>query len=249
MAITLLIAGLIVDIWLLIIIHRKDVRKHLPWFATYIAWGVLLQGTQVVVWAVNLRLYVAVYWWMEAIAVILIVGSVRESFLRIFRGFTALPWFRWTVSGMIAAVVTYSAWKVIYHPPVQGNRLTSLVVGAEFLFRWGIAGMALLTIVLTWLLHEPSETREDAVLTGFGITSGAFLAAAVCVSLFGKRYLLFSTYAPSVGYFIAAFLWIWVFSRPVEGFGFDDLGIGPEDLLKLMRRYREDVRRVRGKQS
>ena len=42
MAVALIIAGLVVDIWLLILVHRQGVRKHLPWFACYVAWGVSL---------------------------------------------------------------------------------------------------------------------------------------------------------------------------------------------------------------
>lgn len=248
MAIAVLIAGVVVNAWLLIIVYRQNIRKHLPWFALYVAWELLLACIQLASWAVSSRLYVALYWWMEAIEVVLIVAAVRESFLRIFKGFTAMPWFRWTVSGVIAAVVVYSAWKAIYAPPVQSVRLAIFVIGAEFMFRWGICGIALLTTVLSALLKEPMDTREDAVVTGFGIASIAVIASAVSRSLFGTKYLVFNKYVPSVGYFVAVFLWIWVFSRPVEGFGFDDLGIGPEDLLKLIRRYREDVRRVRERQ-
>jgi hypothetical protein len=246
-ALTLLIAGLLVDVWLLIVIHRQGVRKQLPWFALYVAWGVVLVSVQLAAWAINPRLYVAVYWWMEAIAVVLIVGAVRESFLRIFMGFTKMPWFRWAVSGVIAAVVAYSAWKAIYVPPVQGTRLTSFVIGAEFMFRWGIAAIGALTMLLSWLLNEPTNTREDGVVNGFALASGAFVVATVIVSISGTKYLFFIKYLPSVGYFLAVFLWIWVFSRPVEGFGFKELGMGPEDMLKEIRRYREAAQRIRGK--
>jgi hypothetical protein len=247
MDVALIAAGLAAGIWLLIIVYRQNVRKQLPWFVSYVCWQVLQALIQLVALLFSRRLYITVYWWMEAVEIVLIVAAVRETFLRIFRGFTKMPWFRWTVSGVIATIVAYSAWKAIYHPPVQGNWLTSFIVGVEFLFRWGIAGIAVLTYVLSWELSEPSETREDAVMTGFGLISGAFILTVIWVSVFGNN-LFFSKYAPPVGYFIAMFLWIRVFSRPVEGFGFEELGIGPEDMLKLIRRYRADVRKVRGKQ-
>ena len=248
MDIALIAAGLAACIWLLIVVYRQNIRKHLPWFVAYVGWQVVQALIQLVTLLISRRLYFRVYWWMESLEILLTVAAVRESFLRIFRGFTRMPWFRWTVSGVIAAVVAYSAWKAVYQPPVQGSRLTSFILGAEFLFRWGIAGIAGLTYVLSWALSEPSGTREDAVMTGFGLISGAFILTVICVSLFGNKFLFFSKYAPSVGYFIAIFLWIRVFSRPVEGFGFEELGIGPEDLLKLIRRYRADVRKIRGQQ-
>ena len=239
MALFLIAAGLAVDAWLLIIVYRQGIRKQLPWFALYIAWGVLLQSIQLAAWLVGPRLYIAVYWWMELIAVVLIVGSVRESFLRIFRGFTSRAGFRWSVWSVILAVVIYSAWKAIYLPPVRSSLLESFVVGAEFAFRWGIFCIAVLTTVFSLFLHEPMDTREDAVVTGFGIVSVGVLAGVISFSLFGTRYLFWTKYASSVGYFLAAFWWIWVFSRPVTEFGFKELGMGPEDIAKELRRYRE----------
>lgn len=246
MAIALLIAGLAANIWLLIIIHRQHVRSQLPWFALYVAWGVLAACVQLVAWETSKRLFNMVFWWIEPVEVFLIVGAVRESFLRIFRGFTRMSWFRWAVSGVIAAVVAYSAWKAVYVPHVQGNRLTSFVFGTEFMFRWGIAAIGLLTMLLSWLVKEPNS-REDAVVNGFAISSATFIANVVIYSFFGTKYLFLSEYLPSVGYFLAVFLWIWVFSRPVEGLGFKELGMGPEDMLKEIRRYRDAAQRIRGK--
>jgi hypothetical protein len=244
MALALIIAGLGLDIWLLIIVHRQGVRKHLPWFVLYVAWGVLLASVQLVTWIISPRLYIAVYWWMELIAVFLIVGAVRESFLRIFQGFTSNAGFRWSVWGVILAVVIYSAWKAIYLPPIHSSRLESFVYGAEFAFRWGIFGIAALTAVLSLFLHEPMDTREDAVVTGFGIASLGVLAGVISFSLFGTKYLFLTKYASSVGYFVAVFWWIWVFSRPVAEFGFKELGMGPEDIAKELRRYRELTGRI-----
>jgi hypothetical protein len=242
--IILLIGSLLVDLWLLAIVYRQRVGSQLPWFVTYVAWGVLLQITQIVARAVSLRLYIAVYWWMEAVAVILIVGAVSESFLRIFRGFTTMAWFRWSLWSVIGAVVAYSAWKAIHAPALQSNRLTVLVFDAEFLFRWGIAGIALLTTVLT-LLHQGSlNTREDAVITGFGVASFTFVLYVSTFSIFGQKYTFIVKYLPSVGYFLAVGWWIWVFSRPEEEYGFEQLGMGPEDMRKEVRRYREHLEEV-----
>lgn len=244
MALALIIAGLGLNIWLLIIVCRQGVRKHLPWFVLYVSWGIFLASVQLVTWIISPRLYNAVYWWMELIEVFLIVGAVRESFLRIFQGFTSNAGFRWLVWGVILAVVIYSAWKAIYLPPVHSSRLQSFVFGAEFAFRWGIFGIAALTSVLSLFLHEPMNTREDAVVMGFGLASVGVLAGVVSFSLFGTKYLFFTKYASSVGYFVAVFWWIWVFSRPVAEFGFKELGMGPEDIAKELRRYRELTERI-----
>src|SRR5215831_2106261 len=187
MALFLIIAGLVVDAWLLTIVIRQNVRKQLPWFVLYVTWGVLIASVQLATWIISPRLYIAVYWWMELIAVFLIVGAVRESFLRIFQGFTSRTGFRLLVWSVILAVIIYSAWKAIYLPPIHGSRLEAFVVGSEFAFRWAIFGIFALTTVLSLFLHEPMNTREDAVVSGFGVASLGVLVGVLSFSLFGTK--------------------------------------------------------------
>jgi hypothetical protein len=184
-----------------------------------------------------------VYWWTEAVEIVLTVAVVRESFLRIFQGFTQKAGFRAAVWTVIGAVVVYSAWKAVHAPPLESSRLDAFVFGAEFLFRWGIVGIALLTTGLG-LLTKEGITREDAVTVGFGAISIAFVFYVSSFSLFGNKYILLTKYIPSVGYFIAGFWWIYVFSRPVRQFGFEELGMGPEDIRKVLRRYRDSGERL-----
>src|SRR5262245_58828306 len=142
MDVALIVAGIVIGAWLLIIVHRRDVRKQLPWFALYVFWELLLSCTQLILLSIDRQLYARAYWWMEAVGIALIVAAVRESFLRIFQGFTRIAGFRWSVWTVIGAVVAYSAWKVTYAPPLQTSRLFAFVFGVEFFFRWGIVGIA-----------------------------------------------------------------------------------------------------------
>ena len=48
---------------------------------------------------------------------------------------------------------------------------------------------------------------------------------------------------------MAMSLWIRVFSRPEQkGIGFDDIGIGPEEVLKIVRGYQKAIDAIRGKE-
>lgn len=241
MTIALLAALILINVWLLTIVHRQRVRKQLPWFASYIVWQFVVACIQLSAWIISPRLYVAVYWWTEGVEILLTVGAVRESFLRIFGGFTAKPVFRWSVWGVIASVVVYSAWKAIYAPPIRSSRLVAFIVDAEFAFRWGIAGIWLLTMALMWWASEPMGSREDAVVTGFGLVSAGTLLNIASRSLFGTKFIFLTKYLPTVGYFAAAWLWLRTFSRPLPEFGFKELGMGPEDILKEMGRYRQII--------
>ncbi|HEY6252030.1 MAG TPA: hypothetical protein VI685_18900 [Candidatus Angelobacter sp.] len=234
MELGLLVAGFLVYVWLAIIVYRQDVRKQLPWFAVYVAWEFVAQFAQLVLYLIRRQLYFDVYWWMEGVEIALAVAAVRESFLRVFQGLTRKPGFRWLVWSVIGAVVVYSGWKAIHAPPLQSTRLDTFVYDAEFLFRWGIAGIALLTTVLS-LFAKEGITREDAVVTGFGVASLAFILYVSSFSLLGNKYIFLTKYIPSVGYFVAVFWWIYVFSRPLRQFGFEELGMGPEEIHKALR--------------
>jgi len=234
--------NLVLDSWLLIILHKRGVRKQLPWFVVYVGWELVATVVGLTTFLISRSLYVTVYWWVEGIRIALTVAAVRESLLRIFRGFESL--LRWSVAIVILAVILYSGWKAVHAPPVQSNRLISFIIGAEFTFRWGIAGVALLSMGLMWFVQEPMGSREDAVVTGCGIASIAFLAAVLSRSFFGTRFIFFTQYLPDVGYFVAALYWIRVFKRPVQEFGFKELGMGPEDIRREMRRYRELAERI-----
>lgn len=242
---TFLIAvNLLVNLWLLIILQRQEVRKHLPWFVLYIGWEVLAGAFGLALWIGNRRLFRALYWWTEAIEIALIVAAVRESFLRLFRGFTREPGFRWSVWGVIGGVVIYAGWRAMAAPPLQQNKFGIFEVDAELLFRWAIFGTAAFTTFLGLLLGESPETREDAVIMGFGAASAGFLAYVISFSASGTKYAFFTKFAPTMGYFLAVGWWIWVFSHPVARFGFKELGMGPGDIGKAMRRSREFVERL-----
>jgi hypothetical protein len=236
--------NLLVNLWLLIIVHRQAVRKQLPWFVSYIAWEVLAGIEALILRPIDRQFHDALYWWKETIEIVLIVAAVRESFLRLFRGFTRKPGFRWSVWGVIGGVVIYSVWNAFRTTSVQQNKFGIFEVDAEFLFRWAILGIALLSTILGLLLGESPETREDAVILGFGVASAGFLFYVVMFSLFGTKYTFFTKFAPPVGYFVAAGWWIWVFSHPVARFGFKELGMGPEDIGRAFRRSREFVERL-----
>jgi hypothetical protein len=236
----------LVNFCLLIILYRQKVRKQLPWFVSYVAWEVLAGSAALIVWLLGRQLFTTFYWSLEAIEIALIVAAVRESFLRLFRGFTKKPGFRWSVWGVIVGVLIYASWRAIVAPPVQHNKFGIFEIAVELLFRWAIFAIAVFTTILGLLLGESPETREDAVIMGFGAASAGFLAFVISFSVFGTKYTFLTKFAPSVGYFLAVAWWIWVFSHPVARFGFKELGMGPEDIAKALRRSREFVERMMG---
>jgi hypothetical protein len=107
----------------------------------------------------------------------------------------------------------------------------------------------LLLVVLVWLFGLPNNTREVAVVNGCGVASMAFLVTIVSRSIFGTKYALITQYAPDVGYFLAAWIWIKGMSRPEVEVGFKELGMSPEQMANELRRYRQAAERILGKKA
>lgn len=206
------------------------------WFVCYMAWEVLAGFAVLLAWLFWRGFYDTLSWWLEPVEIALIVAAVRESCLRVFKGFAG---FRASVWGVIGAVIIYSAWEAFHAPPIHANRFGVFEVQAEFLFRWAILGIWILVVVLSGIAGVPTNTREDAAVTGFGIICGSFLLYIGIFWAFGNKHTFLTQYVPSVGYFVAVGWWIWVFSRPVKEYGFKELGMGPEDIARHLRRYRQ----------
>jgi hypothetical protein len=241
------VINIVLDAWLLTVLHKRAVRKQLPWFVLYVACELVSTSVGLMTWLISRDLYTVVYWWKEVPRMALMVMAVRESLLRIFQDFRFL--LRWFVFAAILAVILYSAFKAVYAPPVQTNQLLSFIIGVEFTLRWGIAAVTILSVPLMWLIEEPRSGREYSVVVGCGLASLAFLAHVLSRSFFGTRFTFLTQYLPDVGYFVTVLWWIKVFLRPVEEFGFKELGMEPEDIAKELRRYRELAERIIGKRS
>src|SRR5215467_11341862 len=139
---TVFVINFVLDVWLLTILYKQTIWKQLPWFALYVASELLSTVIGLTASFFSGKLYVTVFWYMEGVRLALIVAAVRESLLRIFKGFESL--LRWSVAVVILAVILYSGWKAVHAPPVQSNWLVSFILGAEFTFRWGIVAVMLL---------------------------------------------------------------------------------------------------------
>lgn len=229
--------------WLLLILFRKSIIRNLPWFGAYIASEVVGACVGLVLWSLQSHLYKTVFWGMAAAQIILIVGAVRESFLRLFVGFRSRSWFPWLVRGVIALILLYSIWKAIYLPTVRTNRLESLIADGEFAFRWTILAVGLLAVILERIFMVSRNTREAAVLDGCTVVSLGAIAWVVSRSLLGRRYIFITQYLQEIGYLLGAIIWIKSMSRPESSTGFAELSITPEMAEAELSRYREAAKR------
>jgi hypothetical protein len=89
---------------------RQRLYARFPLFAAYIAY-VAVQMVLRSAFLANQHFYFYVYWLTAPIEVILSLLAAHESFLKVFRSFYLLWWFRIFFPGAIVVAVAYSAWK------------------------------------------------------------------------------------------------------------------------------------------
>jgi hypothetical protein len=226
----------ILNLWLLKTLFLWNVRKRLPWFVGYIAWGLAASCVSLIIWPINRRLYGSVCWWLEPVNIILVVGALRESLLKIFENSSLRSRLQRLLWFVITGVLAYSAWKAIVHPPVQSDLLKSSIIGIEFTLRWGIAAVAIAMAFYLPKLKKDFTQQEPAVIAGLGLSALTVLIWVISRSASGTGGTFFTKFVPSMGYWLAVVWWGLVF-RPQ--FGLRDLGITVEEALNKVGIYRK----------
>jgi hypothetical protein len=217
------------------------VRTWLPWFVGYIAWSLLTACAALIIFPIAPRLYRNAYWWMEAVNIVLVVGALRESLLRLFENSPLSAGFRRSLWVVLTGVLAYSVWKAIARPPVQSNLLRSFIIGTEFTLRWGISAVALAIVFYLPKMKKTFLHPEPSVIAGLGLSASTVLIWVTNRSEWGASETFLTQFIPSVGYWFAVAWWIMVF-RP--RFGLKELGVSPQEALKAVRAYSEIEERI-----
>jgi hypothetical protein len=108
---------------------RQRLYARFPLFAAYIAY-VAVQMVLRSAFLANQHFYFYVYWLTAPIEVILSLLAAHESFLKVFRSFYLLWWFRIFFPGAIVVAVAYSAWKGYASPPVHVSASGAAIISA-----------------------------------------------------------------------------------------------------------------------
>jgi hypothetical protein len=206
--------NLVLDIWLLTVLHKRGVKRRLPWFFFYISWDLIFNVTTLITSFARPRFYNTVYWSLEIPRVALFLAAVQESILRVFTQPSRL--LRRTLLIVIPTVILYSLVSAIHASPFLGKQLDSFELAAEFTFRWSAAIVCLAATAVMLVLSKPRNYWAEAVILGATAISLAFALWSHGFSEFGPRFTPIATYVPDMGYFFAAIYWIRTFSRSIR---------------------------------
>jgi hypothetical protein len=192
---------------ILLLMARRKLFRQFPLFAIYTAYIVCITTLRSAVLS-NRRLYFDVYWITEPGEILLGVLAVHESFMRVFRAFYALWWFRLLLPGSMAAALIYSGWIAYAHPPVYATRAGAAIISAAVASEYVIVGISVLFFLLVMLLRVRWRLREFRIVLGFGISALAMVFAGLLHSQNGTKLIFLSEYLPPVAYFLAVLIWL-----------------------------------------
>src|SRR5581483_8601926 len=219
----------------------RGLLPRFPLFAAYTAYIICITTLRSVVLS-NHMLYFYTYWATEPGEILLGVLAVHESFLRVFRVFYAVRWFRILFPGAIAFALLYSAWIAYAHPPHHASRAGAAIISAAVASEYVIVGISVLFFALVLLLRVRSRVYEFRIVLGFGISALAMVFAGIVRSENGTKFSFLSTYVPPVAYFLAVLIWL---SAMLRAGAIDvwEVRDAPDDLAEDLRGHLSAIKR------
>jgi hypothetical protein len=187
--------------------------------------------------------YFYVFWYNEALSVLLIFLALQESFYLVFRNFLRMSWFRLLFPGIGILMVIVAIIRAASHPVAQASRLAAVLITLEISFGILQVGLFCLFIVLVRFFHMRWRQRAFGVILGFGIAASGTLVVYLLRSEFGTRFNSFVRITPPLAYIAAVVVWLATFlraeaSQPMQ----DRPALTPENMVSELRRYTRAVK-------
>ncbi len=195
------------QIWILVLLWRRNLWRKFPIFTVYVAY-VLLRTVLGSAILSDPRVYFYFYWITAPGEMILTVLAAHESFMKVFRSFYLLWWFRIFFPGAIVAALAYSAWRGYASPPVHASAAGAAIISAALTAQYVILAISILFFVLAKFFHVPWRVHEYRFVLGFGISSLAVAFGGAVRSAFVTRFGFVSEMLPAVAYVVVLAVWL-----------------------------------------
>lgn len=197
----------------LYLLIKRRVRRRFFWFLASIVYALIEDCLRLAV-SGNPTLYGRVYWLTEIGDLILVVAAVAESFMNVFREFTRLRLFVWTVWVCVGLAVLYSLFKAWVFPPVHVTHLGSVVIAVEVTVDYSVSAVGILFFMLMLFFRMRERPWELGIIGGFTINAGVAVFGPLTFSAFGTKFKLLSAWVPAIASILAELIWVIDLWRP-----------------------------------
>lgn len=224
------------EIWLLTLLFRRGVRHHFPVFFSY---GVFLAPVTLarLLTLTNYPIYFMVFWWTDALLLLLGLAALHEIFRWVYRGFYEFWWFRLVYYGTISLVLLITVRNAVVNPPVQAHPLVGLVLNMGITINLLQAGIAALFAALSKPLAIERRRYPFGIVAGFAASSLGPFVGYFARSIFGKNVDTFTQNASAVTYILALVIWLMAFGKPEPEEIAWTPPMPPDEMLRLVHGY------------
>ena len=242
-----LVIPLLLELWLLVLLIKRRVRVHFPFFFAFTAYATAATTARLVT-AAHYRIYFYTFWVSDALLLALSLIALHEVFHWMFDGFYQLWWFRVPYYGTIAVVVTVAIRNAIVNPPVQALPVISVILDVGIGVNLLLVGMSSLFFTLRQLFVVEFRRYAYGIVLGFGISGLGPLLGYLARSEFGTRLNIFARYSAAVGYIVAVAFWISAFIRPEPEEEEWTPPMSPQQMLEEVQSYLKGLGISKGRQ-
>jgi hypothetical protein len=231
-----LVISLGLELWLLVLVFRRDVRHNFPIFFSF---GVALAPVTLarLLTITDYTSYFFVFWWSSAILLTLGLAALHEVFRWVYEGFYEFWWFRVVYFGAIAVVLLVTARNAMVNPPVQAHPVIGLILNIGIAVNLLQAGIAALFGILIKPLGIERRRYPFGIVAGFAVSSLGPFVGYLVRSIFGKDMDTFAQNASAVAYILGLGIWIAAFVGPEPEEKAWTPPMPPEEMLQLVRGY------------
>jgi hypothetical protein len=224
------------ELWLLVLLFRRDVRHHFPVFFGY---GALLAPVTLarLLTLTNYPIYFMVFWSTDALLLLLGLAALHEVFRWVYEGFYEFWWFRLIYYGTISLVLLVTVRNAVVNPPVQAHPLVSLVLSMGITINLLQAGIVALFGTFAKPLAIEHRRYPFGIVAGFAASSLGPFVGYFARSIFGKNLDTFTQNASAVAYILALVIWLMAFSKPEPEESAWVPPMPPDEMLRLVHGY------------
>lgn len=228
--------ALCLEIWLAVLIFRRQAYKLAPVFFSYIVISVPVSLVRVL--TINhYHVYFYVYWASDLLLILLSLSALDQIFWYTYRGFDSIWWLRPLYYGAILVALGVTIRMAIVSPPLVAHPVISFIVDAEITANMVRGGIVALFAALVKPMVVRFQRYPFGIILGFGVSSVGPSIAYFAFSAFGTKVTAFKDLMQSVSYIVALVIWLWIFSRPDTKLTKWEPPIPPEEMLDTVEGY------------
>jgi hypothetical protein len=231
-----LVVSLGLEIWLLTLLFRRNVRHHFPVFFSYGVISVPVTLARLLTIA-DYPTYFLVFWWTDAVLVLLGLAALHEVFRWVYEGFYEFWWFRLIYFGIMVVVLFVTARNAMVNPPVQTHPIIGLILSIGIAVNLLRAGIAALFSALIKPLAIEVRRYPFGIAAGFAASSIGPVIGYFARSVSGTKLDGFARNASAMAYILGLVVWIVTFARTEPEEKAWAPPMTPEEMLRVVQGY------------